>query len=304
MTETWGIDQEVGEASRPGLVLKNYGGFYYVQDQERAVYSCRPRGKVKERILSGDRVWFQPLEAGQGVLENILPRQNELYRPRVANVSLVLIVMAHRQPKPDLSLLDRLLVLAEYNHLRPVILLNKCDLPRDNGVELIEIVYPPLGYSLIFCSCQEGTGVAAVREQIRDEIAVLSGPSGVGKSSLLAQISGQRHQPPTQAVSKKIGRGKHTTRHTELFPLAQGGWLVDTPGFSVLELPRIEREDLRQYLPEFRRWGEECRFGDCLHHKEQDCAVKAALERGEIADHRYKNYLNMLEEVIENERDY
>lgn len=302
MTE--GLRQTDKGSKAEGLVLKNYGGFYYVQDSRGDVYQCRPRGKVQERILSGDRVTFQALEHQQGVLESILPRRNELYRPRAANVSLVLIVMAHQRPRADLGLLDRMLLIAEYKGIAPAIILNKCDLPRDGSIDLIESCYRQLGYRVVFTSSRTMAGIAELKDRTANEIAVFAGPSGAGKSSLLYQLSGQRFNPPTQELSKKTDRGKHTTRHTELFPLDNGGWIVDTPGFSLLELPRMEREELRHHMPELRRYGEECRFGDCLHDKESHCAVKAAAAGGDIAPHRYKNYLAMLEEIVKNERDY
>ena len=285
-----------------GLVLKNYGGFYYVQDHNLDIHECKVRGKLKEKILSGDRVAFTPLEDNKGILERVLPRDNQLYRPKVANVSLVLIVLAYDRPKPSLSLLDRLLVLAEFNHLNPCIVLNKCDLPRSKEVDDILSYYPRAGFSVIEISARKNLGIQNLRDKIRDEIAVLSGPSGTGKSSILNILTGR--EMPTQEVSKKIGRGRHTTRHVELYPMEIGAWLVDTPGFGVLDLPRMRREDLPGYFPDFLEYTENCRFADCLHHKENDCGVKTALQEEKILASRYENYLSMLEEVMETERCY
>lgn len=285
-----------------GLIIKNYSGFYYVQDDTGIVYACKVRGKVRETLLSGDRVVFTPLEFGQGILEKVLPRENELYRPRVANVSRVLIVMAYNQPKPDFSLLDRLLFLAEYNNIVPYIVLNKCDLDGYESVADILRYYPRF-YRVIRTSAREAIGIEELAEAIAGEIAVLAGPSGVGKSRLLQRLTGQS-KVRTGSVSAKIGRGKHTTRHVELYPLPQKGWVVDTPGFSVLDLPSLRREDLTGYFPDFAAYSEDCRFSNCIHYREMDCGVKKALENNEVLPSRYKNYLTMLTEIMDKERIY
>lgn len=285
-----------------GLVIKNYSGFYYVEDKHNNFYECKVRGKVKEKILSGDRVVFTRLETGRGILEKVLPRDNQLYRPRVANVTLVLIVMAFDQPKPDLALLDRLLFLALYNRITPYIILNKCDLPIDKQAQSILDYYPD-SFKVIQTSAQQNIGIEILRDAIDHEIAVFAGPSGAGKSSLLKKLTGEV-DIPTQAVSQKIGRGKHTTRHVELYPLVGGGWIVDTPGFSVLDMPSLRREDLGHYFPDFLKHNDDCKFVDCLHYREQECGVKTAVETGGILSPRYHNYLAMLEETIEKERCY
>jgi ribosome biogenesis GTPase len=290
-------------AQDQGLVLKNYSGFYYVQDSDSQIIECRTRGKLKERILSGDRVVFTPLEKNKGILEQVLPRQNEMYRPRVANVSIVLIVMAYDRPLPSLTLLDRLLLLAQFSRLQPIIVLNKSDLPLNQAVKDILDYYPRAKFPLLKVSARHNQGTEELRNAIRGEIAVLAGPSGVGKSSILNLLT-NRETAPTQEVSNKIGRGRHTTRHVELYPLDNNGWLVDTPGFSVLDLPRMRREELPGLFQDFAVYAEECKFADCLHYKENECGVKNAVEKNEILNSRYENYLSMLAEVMENERCY
>ncbi len=285
-----------------GLVIKNYSGFYYVQDQTGAVYACRVRGKVKQKLLSGDRVLFTPLDSAQGILEQVLPRKNQLYRPRVANVSRVLVVMAHSRPNPDLVLLDRLLFLAEYNGITPYIVLNKCDLEMHENTRPIMNYYPDY-YTVICTSAREDIGIDILQEEIKGEIAVMAGPSGVGKSRLLQRLTGNT-DIPTGEISRKLERGKHTTRHVELFPLPQGGWIVDTPGFSVLDLPDLKREELPGYFLDFIPYTEDCRFKNCLHYREKDCGVKTAVAAQQILSSRYKNYVVMLEEVIVKERCY
>lgn len=286
-----------------GRLLKNYGGFYYVQDRNLDIHECKVRGKLKEKILTGDQVIFTLLGDGKGILENIVPRRNQLYRPKVANVSLVLIVMAHDRPRPSLTLLDRLLFLAEYSQLNTCIVLNKCDLPGNQEIDDILSYYPRAGFSVLKVSARHDIGMQALQDKIKGEIAVLAGPSGAGKSSMLNQLTG-RDLMPTQEVSNKIGRGKHTTRHVELYPLENGACLVDTPGFSVLDIPRMRREELTHYFPDFMDYAQDCKFADCIHYKENECGVKSAVSEQKILASRYDNYLAMLEEVMESERCY
>ncbi|HCF71678.1 MAG TPA: ribosome small subunit-dependent GTPase A [Syntrophomonas sp.] len=290
-------------AQLTGVVLKNYNKFYYVQDSSLNIYECKPRGKLKDFILSGDRVMFTPLEDGRGLLESILPRVNQLYRPKVANVDTVLIVMAHTKPAPDLMLLDRLLFLVAYSRMEAYIVLNKCDLPLDETVRKIQNYYGRHGFTLFNTSVTNRTGIEQLLQAIAGKVAVFAGPSGVGKSSLLNAMLDSA-LVKTGDLSEKVGRGKHTTRHVELFPLTNGAVMVDTPGFSSLDLPRLRREELGDYYPDFQDYSTECRFGNCLHHREIECGVKQAVRDREIADFRYNNYIHILEEVIANERCY
>lgn len=287
---------------RRGLVIKNYSGFYYVQDESGKIIECKPRGKLKKQILSGDNVEFTPLDSDRAILENILPRKNELTRPKVANVGIVLIVMANDKPVPNLPLLDRLLILAYYNHITPYILLNKSDLAKSVKAEWMDY-YEKAGFHFIRTSIKTGQGIQRVRSAIKDRIAVLAGPSGAGKSSLLSELT-EGQNIKTQEVSKKIGRGKHTTRHVELYPLAEGGLIADTPGFSILDLPSINSQELTGYYPDFINKMADCRFSNCMHNKEKECGVKEAVANGEIAAFRYDNYLVFLEELIAKERCY
>lgn len=285
-----------------GLVLKKYSGFYYV-DSNQSILECKLRGKVKTPVLTGDKVNLTVLDTEQGIIEEILPRENELIRPRIANVSKVLIVMCYDRPAPSLGLMDRLLFLALYNNIQPAIIINKCDLKPDPKTIMARDYYPQAGFELIETSAKEGVGIDKLRDIVKDQINVFAGPSGVGKSSLLNVLINDLHLK-TGEVSNKIGCGKHTTRHVELYPLPAGGWIADTPGFGVLDLPRMERYDLAKYYPDFMIPGRQCRFNNCLHWKENDCGVKEAVQKGLIADFRYQNYLVMLEEIIKNERCY
>lgn len=286
-----------------GLVIKKYSGFYYVQVNKQDIYECKLRGKIKNLILTGDQVIITALEDNKGVIENILPRKNELYRPRIANVTKVLIVLANSRPQPSLTLLDRLLFLAYYNSINPCIIINKSDLKEDENAALIKKYYPELDIKVVATSTKTKQGIDEIKELIKDETAVLAGPSGVGKSSLLNLLV-EGVNLKTQEVSNKIGRGKHTTRHVELFATDTGGLIADTPGFSVLDLPPINKSELADYFPDLIQYKMYCKFNDCLHWKEKDCAVKEALLNEKIAPFRYENYLAMLEEIIENERYY
>lgn len=286
-----------------GLVLKNYSGFYYVQTREGHVYECKTRGKLKQQVVSGDWVTFTRLDNGRGILESIKPRENLLYRPKIANVTMVLIVMAVDRPSPSLSLLDRLLLLAGIQKISPCILLNKCDLKPDEKAVWIKEYYPQAGFKVLSISAKQNHNIEAVRQLLEGQIAVLAGPSGVGKTSLINKLTDNQFLK-TQEVSDKIGRGKHTTRHVELFTVDGRGWIADTPGFSVLDLPAMKSTQLSDYYPDFSEPSQECRFSDCLHLRENECGVKAAVASSKIPDFRYNNYIRLLEEIMEKEKYY
>lgn len=290
--------------SGEGLVIKHYSGFYYVAVGEE-IYECRSRGRLKkELVLSGDRVEVSLLDNGQGVIESVLPRSSELVRPTVANVDTVIVVVAQNNPPPSLWLLDRLLVLIAFQSLQPIIVLNKIDLDPAVDAEDLAPVYRSCGYQVIKTSTRDGEGLDEVIAAMQGRISVLAGQSGVGKSSLLNQVC-PGLTLKTGEVSKKIGRGRHTTRHTELFPVPGGGWIADSPGFSVLDLPDgIDRERLAACFPEIEAESENCRFKDCHHDREPVCAVKEAMSEGKIAVFRYEHYLELLKEVQERERRY
>lgn len=292
----------MGDGKIEGLIIKKYSSFYYVQDKNLDIYECKLRGKIKNQlVLTGDKVLITPLEDNKGVIENILPRKNELYRPRIANVTKLLIVMANNRPLPSLSLLDRLLFFAYYYQIKPAIILNKGDLERSDNAQIIKEYYPKLNIDVIVTSTKTKMGLDELEFIINGEIAVLAGPSGVGKSSLLNLLI-EEINIKTQEVSEKIGRGRHTTRHVELFSLPNGGLIADTPGFSTLDLPPLDKYELASYFPDFTEHNIYCKFNDCLHLKEKECGVKEAVEAGIIAKSRYDNYLVMLEEIKENER--
>lgn len=286
-------------------MLKGVGGFYSVLVSPM-VYQCRLRGRLRldeRRVLPGDRVVVSIDSSGQGIVEKILPRQTQLFRPSVANVDQAVIVQAVAEPPPNALLIDRLLVLAEHAGLEAVVVFNKADLGLDSEVSELIGVYRNAGYPVITTSAKTGKGLDDLKQVFAGRVSTLAGPSGVGKSSLInAILPGANLQ--TGAVSQRLGRGKHTTRHVELLQLAGGGLLADTPGFSQLVLPSdLEKARLQELFIEFRPFAGDCRFTGCLHFKEPDCAVREAVSRGEIAQRRYDNYLVLLEELLDNEQN-
>lgn len=290
-----------------GRIIKGIGGFYYIET-EKGLYECRARGifrKNKITPLVGDFVKISVVDEDnkKGVVEEIQERKTELVRPPIANVNKALIVFAVKNPTPHLSLLDRFIVLAERENLEIVIILTKIDLDDDNTFEKIKNIYEPCGYKVIGVSNLENKNIDKVKDELKGNTVVFAGPSGVGKSSLLNQID-SNFQLKTGDVSDKIKRGKHTTRHAELFELEFGGMVADTPGFSSLTLDDIEDIDLKDYFIEFED-HDDCKFGSrCIHQNEPSCAVKEAVENGEIPKERYESYIQLLNEIRQGKRRY
>lgn len=290
-----------------GKIIKGLSGFYYV-DTENGLYECKARGifrKQKITPLVGDNVEISIVdeENKKGVVETIEERETELVRPPIANVDKALIVFAVKDPKPNLSLLDRFIVHAERENLEIVIIFTKMDLDDGSLDELVEI-YEKAGYKVIPVSSEKHINIDKVKEELKGNTVVFAGPSGVGKSSLLNQID-ESFQLKTGTVSEKIGRGRHTTRHAELLKLECGGIVADTPGFSSLELDGIDEMELKEYFIEFDKY-DECKFGSkCVHENEPSCDVKEAVENGEISRQRYESYLQLLNEIRQkNSRRY
>jgi ribosome biogenesis GTPase / thiamine phosphate phosphatase len=249
----------------------------------------------------GDHVDFNPLAAGVGVLEAILPRRTLLKRPHVANVDQVIIVCSPQEPPLTLQLLDRLLVLAEIQGLQSVICMNKQDLSKENELNMLRAIYWKAGYPVIGTSAKKCQGIEQFREFLHDRISVLAGPSGVGKSTLLNCMQAGLSLR-TGRTSEKMGRGRHTTTHTELISLDGGGLVVDTPGFSQLDLEGLAVTDLINCFPEFDQFSARCRFKMCLHKSEPGCAVKEAVNAGDVPSERYHNYIIFVDEVSARER--
>ena len=291
-----------------GKIIKGIGGFYYV-DTDKGLYECRARGifrKNKITPLVGDRVSISVVDEDnkKGVVEEIDERDTELVRPPIANVDKALIVFAIKNPSPNLSLLDRFIVLAEKENLEIVIVFTKVDLDNDGELlESLKDIYEASGYKVIPVSNKLKLNIDRIKDELKGNTVVFAGPSGVGKSSLLNEID-QKFELKTGEVSDKIKRGKHTTRHAELLKLECGGMVADTPGFSSLTLDDIEESELKEYFIEFDNY-DECRFGSrCIHENEPSCAVKEAVENGKISKERYDSYIQLLNEMRSGKRRY
>lgn len=288
------------EQQQNGIVLKCIGGFYYVEAAD-AVYECRARGILRHNGVSpvaGDRVAVDTLEDGTGTLKEVLERKNVLVRPPVANVDVLVIVVSTVDPVPNFLILDKMTAIAEYKHIEPVLVVTKTDL---KGADDITSVYEKTGLNMWSVSAKEteSSSLTALKRYLGGKTCVFTGNSGVGKSSLLNIL-----QPSlvlqTGETSQKLGRGRHTTRATSLYPFGNGGYIVDTPGFSSLDMEKMEiimKEDLAGCFREFSPYLGKCRFTSCSHTKEKGCAVLEAVETGIISRSRHDSYVTMYTDV-------
>ena len=280
-----------------GRILKVYNSVVHVS-VDGAEMLCKLRGKSmrgRDALLPGDVVRVVCGTDGEGVIEGAEPRTSLLARPRVANLTQIVITVAAASPDPPPLVVSRFLVLAEHSGIRSIVLcINKIDLIDGEAAARLCAPYEAAGYPVLPVSAAEGTGIAALRERLSGEITVFAGPSGAGKSSLLNAMDSSLGLA-VGAVSEKIGRGRHTTRRAELLPFV-GGYVVDTPGFTQQELTEISQEKLTACFSEFSRYGG-CRFAPCSHSHEPGCAVKAAAAAGEISRERYDAYIALLDEI-------
>ena len=279
-----------------GTIIRGIGGFYYVQT-DSGLWECKARGILRKRGHTpavGDRVRLAEEGPGLGTIEEILPRLNHFERPPVSNVEAMLLVTSAREPEPDLLLIDLFAVTASRAGAAVILCVNKVDLAEGDSLAALEAIYAPL-YPFHLVSGRTGEGLEALRQELLGVQAALTGASGVGKSTLLNALLG-REVNPTGEVSRRTSRGRHTTRHVELF-VEQGLLLFDTPGFTSFELAAMPPVQLRDCFPEMQPLAEDCRFSDCLHALEPDCAVRAAVEEGSIAPSRYRSYRTLLEDL-------
>lgn len=280
-----------------GRILKGIGGFYYVKT-EAGILECRARGKFrKQRIspLPGDMVEVFETEPGKGSVETILPRRNSLIRPPIANLDRAFLVMAAARPEPVLLLIDKIIAVCENNEIDPVVMINKCDIA--DGEPVAEI-YRRAGFQTLCVSAETGEGMAEIRAMIEGKVCAFTGNSGVGKSSILNSLD-IGADFAVGAVSERIERGRHTTRHVELVE-ACGGFIADTPGFGDVGLEKfqmIRKEEMESCFREFAPYENRCKYTGCAHVKEQGCAIRAAVEAGEIPVSRYESYVYMYNEV-------
>lgn len=289
-----------------GKIIKGIAGFYYIYAEDGNIYECKAKGIFRKdnfKPLVGDNVEITVLneEEKEGSVTSILPRRNSLIRPAVANVDQAFLIFAMENPKPNFLLLDRFLIMMEQQEIPAVICFNKKDVGDKDEMEKLYEIYTGCGYRVVLSSTYEGEGMDEIHEILNGKTTVVAGPSGVGKSSITNCMQGEV-QMETGEISKKLKRGKHTTRHSQVIPVEKNTFLVDTPGFSSLYLTDMKEEELRDYFPEFVMYEPQCRFQGCMHIHEPGCAVKEALSEGKISQQRYDNYLALYEELKEKRR--
>ena len=288
-----------------GKIITGIGGFYYIHTGE-ALYECTAKGifrKEKMKPLVGDNVEIDVLDEEKklGSIVQILPRLNSLIRPAVANVDQAVVIFAMARPEPNLNLLDRFLVMMQMQGIKTLICFNKTDIAEDDLSMKLKDIYGKCENELLFVSSLTESGIDILKEKLTGKTTVLAGPSGVGKSSVVNRLFPEA-KAQTGLVSEKIGRGKHTTRHSELFYPGKQTYIMDTPGFSSLAVPDMEKEELKDYFSEFIPYDGMCRFQGCAHIHEPGCHIKDMVEAGELSENRYQNYVQMYGELNERKR--
>lgn len=284
-----------------GIITKGIGGFYYVAT-DSGVYECRARGIFRKKKITptvGDKVSIKVIdeENKKGSLDLIYERKSCLIRPRVANVDQAVIVFAAVSPDINFDLLDRFIVLAEEQNLNVVICINKIDLDTDEKYKYAADIYRKAGYDVICLSAKKNINTDALKNILKGRISVFAGPSGVGKSSLLNSLNPDFNME-TGEISEKIERGRHTTRHAQLFELEGGGFIVDSPGFSSIFIEHIDKDDLKYYFREFLPYNDTCYYNGCSHTHEPGCEVKARAG-SEISEERYNRYASLYKELAD-----
>lgn len=287
-----------------GIILRGIGGFYYALDDDGQIHTLRAQGKIRRERMKpkvGDRVEITPGEGEEhGWIHHILPRRNELVRPPVANIDLIVIVVAAATPDPDLMMVDRLMMNARRSGIDVRMVINKCDLAPESAADIAN-QYRGAGVDPIMVSARTGEGLDELKECLQGKVHALAGQSGAGKSTTINALYGFSLE--TGDLSRKIERGKNTTRHCELIPVPGGGMVLDTPGFSLLETDLFEPVELKDSYPEFTLYEGKCFFQPCYHATEPRCAVRDAVEEGEIDNQRHERYKALLDEMKQRWRD-
>jgi ribosome biogenesis GTPase len=280
-----------------GIIIKGVAGFYYVKT-ENEIYQCKARGLFrKDGIVPyvGDRVTIRVLDNYEAIINEIHPRKNNFTRPPIANVDCLVIVMAVKKPEPNLTIMDRFLVMAEFYHTDILICINKIDLVEEEELKIYREIYEPI-YPMVFVSGKTGQGIQLLKNYLKGRVSALTGPSGVGKSTLLNMME-SRDIATVGEIGRKSQRGKHTTRHVELFDIEGGGMLFDTPGFTSLDVMDAEERELAFLYPEMVPYIGGCRYDNCRHLSEPDCRIREAVEDGKIHKSRYGSYMDQIYEI-------
>lgn len=289
-----------------GKIIKGIAGFYYVHDGHSKIYECKAKGIFRNRNMKplvGDNVVCSILSEvdKEGNIDQILPRKNQLIRPAVANIDQALVVFAIIHPEPNLNLLDRYLIMMHEKGIPVSICFNKIDLANEEIILKYQTIYESAGYQVLFTSTKTGEGLDDIFSFMDQKTTVLAGPSGVGKSSLTNLLYPKANME-TGDISRKIERGKHTTRHAEIFWMKEDTYFVDTPGFSSMSVEEIQADELRYNFPEFEQYEPDCKFLGCAHMAEPICGVKEAVASGKISASRYDNYQILYKELKEKRR--
>jgi len=295
-----------------GRIIKALSGFYYVRTDQNKLYECKAKGSFRNENITplvGDYVHFDVISEAErtGNVVEILPRKNTLTRPAVANVDQAMVVFAVRTPNPNLSILDRFLVLMKKQGIETIIVFNKKDLAKTEDIKNLKAAYKKSGCKVFFISAGgERPSLGSLKMQLRGKVTVMAGPSGVGKSTILNTLSkaGSEDVARVGEISAKAGRGKHTTRHNEIYSIGKSYQIVDTPGFTSLLVSDkdVSRQELQNMFPEISSFAGKCPFQDCAHIKERDCAVRKAADEGKIPVSRYNSYRSIYEELKSQEK--
>ena len=285
-----------------GIVISNISDLYKVEIERETkeagkIYSCNARGKFKADETSpvaGDIVEIEITDEEKcaGIIEKIIERKNYIKRPKMANLSQIILVLSMKLPKPDLLLLDKQLVYAEYMKIKPIICLNKIDLEDEGKINQIYNLYKNIGYEVIKTNAKCGTGIEEIKQKLKNNVTAFSGNSGVGKSTLINSLLGKTIAQEGN-ISNKNKRGKNTTTQVVLYKIDENSYVADTPGFSTFDINEIDKKELAYYFIEFRNYIKNCEYADCSHIKEEKCGIKEAVKQGKISKERYENFLRI-----------